>query len=495
MKLKEMLDLWIKITGVNPNEKKTHYTIHFSDRISDWDVEKMNEKIQEALGYDETGLFAEAYLCHYFNEYIKQRGFCLTEYIDNPAIKDYLNDVCRLYDGLQKSNADKLIMDEAQKAMDFYKLKADRLSVFDIAEIRTCANNCMDKNLHTIQFVSGDTQKDSFKMSRDILMYKNIDALIVSAAEGNIDGVSMAYIRDEKQITNSYFAFVIKNGNNLYLLTDKPVFVHPLQSSYSRCPGRDMHRRIDGNLFPYESVAKIDVSDLWGSGRYGTRITDNSLSVILREGEEEKLCKKIGSIDEMNQCEAFWFVLMLALIKERFYDKVAPQMDLSYVGSQINHPDIATTEHSLIVQRVLPSISIKPISYDETNALTYDKHYEEKLKSNWNQYIIDRYKDKVPETVLNITHETDTKYLPNTDDESFDIELKQFDIMDVCGTEEEIKYNQKWIGRYNYAKVISEFLRKDYEKNANQIYIDVRRMMLEHLEETVTTYLIRKDPL
>ena len=85
----------MKITGVNTNEEQKKYTIYFDDRLSDYDIRKMDEKIKESLGYDQTGLFAEAYLCHYFKKYIKQRSFHLEEYITNASIKEYLDDVVK----------------------------------------------------------------------------------------------------------------------------------------------------------------------------------------------------------------------------------------------------------------------------------------------------------------------------------------------------------------------------------------------------------------
>lgn len=492
MSLEEKLQLWVKITGINPNEDQKKYTIYFDDRLSDYDIRQMDEKIREALSYDKTGLFAEAYLCYFFKRYIKQRGFHLDEYIANPSIKEYLDDVCLLNQELQKSDAEKLISEEARKAMAFYGLKADELTVFDIAEIHTCANNCMDKNLHTLQFSSGPAQKDGFKMSKEIRMYKDLNALVLSAAKGKVDGVSMAYIRDEKEITHSYFAFVIKNGKNLYMLTDKPTFVHPMQSTYSRCPGRDMSRRIEGNLFPYDTVANIDVSDLWDRGRYGTKEKGTNLSTVLRDDNgEEKLFEVIGTIDKLNQSEAFWFILMLSLIKENFYDKEVPQFTLSYTGNQIQHPAIEKTENALVVQNKLPSFSMNRISFDDIENITFDQYYEEHYKSDWNQYLIDRYKDRISEDVLNIIDDENILLLPDHK-HSGERGLRPFDIANECGTAEELSYRQKWIGRFNYAKAIKEYLQKDYDKNCEQIYGDIKRRIESRLEDIVVMFLQNK---
>jgi len=492
LSLEEKLRLWVKITGVNPTEEQKSYTIYFDDRLSEYDIRKMDEKIRESLDYDKTGLFAEAYLCHYFKKYIKQRGFHLDEYISNPSIKEYLEDVCLLNHALQKSDAEKLISEEAQKAMAFYRLNADELTVFDIAEVRTCANNCIDKNLHTLQFSSGPAQKDGFKMSREIRMYKDLNALILSAAKGKVDGVSMAYIRDEKEITYSYFAFVIKNGKNLYLLTDKPEFVHPMQSSYKRCPGRDMSKRIEGNLFPYDTIANIDISDLWDNGRYGTTEKGTALSTVFRDDNgEEKLFETIGTIDKLTQVEAFWFIMMLSLIKEKFYDKEAPQFTLSYTGSQIQHPAIEKTENALIVQNALPSFSMGCITFADIEDITFDKWYEEHHKSNWNQYIIDRYKNRVSEEILNIVEDESIPLLSNGK-ESKKQELHPFDVISECGTAEELEYRQKWIGRYNYAKTIKGYLQKDYDENCVQIYGDIKQKIEARLEDIIIMVLQKK---
>lgn len=493
MTLEEKLRLWVKITGVNPTEEQKSYAIYFDDRLSEYDIRKMDEKIREAINYDCTGLFAEAYLCHYFKEYIKQRGFNLAEYITNTSLKDYLNDVCMLNNELQQSDAEKMISEEANKAMAFYGLNADELTVFDIAEIRTCANNCIDKNLNTIQFSSGPTQNNDFKMSKEIRMYKDLNSLIISSAKGNVDGVSMAYIRDEEEITYSYFSFIIKNGENLYVLTDKPAFVHPLQSSYKRCPGRDMYSRIEGNMFPYSTVANINISDLWGRGRYGTSEKNGNLSTVLRdENGEERLYQTIGTIEQLSQGEAFWFVMMLSLIKEKFYENEAPQLTLSYTGTQIKHPAIENTENALMVQSKLPSLSMEQISFEDIHDITFESHYEEHLKSNWNQYLIDRYKDRINEDVLNIVDNESIPLLSEYNSSGNRKELHPFGVTNECGTAEELNYRQRWIGRYNYAISIKNLLQKDYDDNCKQIYQDIEQRIKSRLEDIVIAFLQNK---
>ena len=491
MTLEQKLELWVKITGVNPAEEQKVYSISFNDRLNEYDIRKMNDRIKDALKYDETGLFAEAYLCHFFNEYIKKRAFHLEEYLVNPSIKEYLHDVGTLHDELRKSDAEKLISLEAAKAMSFYGLQSDKLTVFDIVEMRVCAKNCIEHNLSTLQFSSGPVSKDGFKMSKEIRMYKNLNALILSAAKGKVDGVSMAYIRDENEITHSYFSFVIKNGQNVYLLTDKPVFVHPLQGSYSRCPGRNMSERISGNMFPYGTIANLDVSDLWDSGRYGIKERGATLSSVLQNSGEERLFETIGSINQLEQVEAFWFIQMVSLIKEKFYDaEEIPTYSISYVGNQIRHPAIEVTDNAVTVQGVLPAIDMHKISFEDIENLTFGEYYEKNVKEEEMQrvqYLVERYREHISEDVLNILN-SDSPLLPDKNS-SKGRELSVFNITEECGTAEELNYRQRWIGRYNYAVSIKRLLCDDYDKNCTQIYGDIRRRMEARLDDIVVLFL------
>lgn len=66
MKIQDKLNIWVKLTNVDPTKEQKSYTINMSGRLSDFDIKQMNDKIKEALKYDATGVFADAYLSEYF---------------------------------------------------------------------------------------------------------------------------------------------------------------------------------------------------------------------------------------------------------------------------------------------------------------------------------------------------------------------------------------------------------------------------------------------
>lgn len=485
MTLQEKLSLWVKITGVDPSEEMKSYTIKLDGKMSTYDIKKMNDRIMESLKYDTTGLFADAYLGVYFEDYIKDRTFTLSEIINNPDVKKYIKDIEALNSAIKDSNSTNEIMAEASKAMDFYELKHDQLDIFDIVELRTSAMRCMDGKLRVLQFSSGTPSVDGFKMSKDIYMYRDINALLLSAANNTLNGVSLGYIRNSEMITDSYFAFIVKNGQNLYLLTDMPKYKHPVQNKMSRCPGRNMSDRINVNFFPYETVANIDTSDLWGNDRYGTNEKSMELSTVLNEDAARV---KIGVFETMDQQEAFWSIMMISLIQEKYYKDI-PQYEISYVGSMIQNHQIAATETALTIRSSLPIIELGDVSIEDTIDLEYEGYKE---LSGLNDYLITRYKKDIDKDALNLIDGTDRFEVA---DEKYTVSnsswhndkthlLVPFDL-NTCGTKEELEYNQKWVERYNYAEQIKVLAKADYDGHAGELLNTVEQMVTPRIREIV----------
>lgn len=489
MTLKEKLNLWVKIVGVNPSENKKKYTLYFDGRFSDYDVKKMNDRIKETLEDDETGMFTEAYLSVYLNQFLEKKNISLLEVIQNEEISDFIKDVKTLFDELKKTNAKKVILSEAQKAMSFYGLSCN-LDVMSIIEIRTSAMRCMNGGLGLLQFSAGENANE-FKFSKDIYMFDNLDALIVCSAKGNLNGVTLGYIRDKKNLANSFFSFIIKNGDNLYLLTDMPKYSHPVQKDMSRCPGRDMSRRIESNLFPYETIANIDTSDLWGNGRYGVSETKAALSTVINEDVPYTV---IGTIDNLSEDEAFWFVMMLSLIKNKFYENKLPSLPFSYTKSMVSSSLLEKDSNALVVQNSLPSFELKEVDIKDTYALEYEIKNEKHAGSN--DYLADRYADKIDNSILNVIANTDkSKVLEDMYGEK-DIEgnktgceFKFLNLDTTAGTKEEIEYNQMWLARYNYATAINKEIEKDYMEKCNSLYKTIGEYITHRLGILIEMHL------
>ena len=49
MTLKEKLNLWVKITGLDPSEEKTSFSINLSGKLSDYDIKLILVSISRNL--------------------------------------------------------------------------------------------------------------------------------------------------------------------------------------------------------------------------------------------------------------------------------------------------------------------------------------------------------------------------------------------------------------------------------------------------------------
>ena len=155
MNIQDKLNLWVKLTNVNPTKEQKSYTINMSGRLSNFDIEQMNDKIKEALKYDVTGVFADAYLSECFEKFIADKNFSVKEMLANPETESFLADAKILQDALAESDSANMIKSDAKKAMDFYGMSAEDLSLSDIIEIRTSAERCMNGKLRILQFSNG----------------------------------------------------------------------------------------------------------------------------------------------------------------------------------------------------------------------------------------------------------------------------------------------------------------------------------------------------
>lgn len=485
MTLKEKLNLWVKITGVNPSEDNRKYTIYMDGRLSNYDIQKMNERIMNSLKYDETGLFADTYLKIYLKKFMNGKNVSFMELIENPDLQEYLKDVRTLYDSVNNSNAEETVLNNMKTAMDFYNLSSDKLTSEDVMSVVSSAKNCMNGKLKLDQITKGSFADDEFKGSLDIYMYKSIGDVIRFAAKGDISGISMCYICDDKNLERSFFAFVIRNGENLYILSDRPIYKHPLQAKMSRCPGRDMSERIEGNYFPYNSISGIDVSDLWGNGRYGVSKNDDNMAPAVNN---DCVRTKIGTFASLNQDEAFWAIYMFSLIKDRFYKEHIYLEDLSFCEANIIYDRLEENEKNEIALRLsIPYIEMKPVENPESIEMEYGRKSEHLY-----DYLIDRYVNKVDINVFNLIKQRDKTLPMLTDNKS--TYFRQYETLDLSSlrTEKELIYDQQWLARYNMAVSIGGMLNSDFDKNKDRVISEMLSMIINSAGYIINLILTKK---
>lgn len=487
MTLEERLKKWTEITGINPQEDKGSYTIYLDGRLSDYDIKKMNDRIIEALKYDNTGIFTTAYLSIYLDQFLKNKKVTLIDMLNNQELYDYIEDIKILYNDVKEDKAEDKIKAEAKSAMSHYNRDCN-LDTLSIMEIKSSAEYCVNNGLKLRQFSRGERWSSEFKLSRNIYMFDNLDSIIRACISENLNGIMLSYVKDSEELANSYFSFVIKNGDNMYILTDMPQRNIPVY--ISRCPGRDMSRRIEANYFPYSTVANIDTSDLWDNSRYGVSEIGNQ---IIEKGDA-KLYTIIGTIDTLSEEEALWCILMADLIKKKFYETTLPELPISYTRCMIDSPLLEKSDTAIALRDLIPSISLDNVAIGDTDDLEYDRDNSKYIGLVKN--IIDRYKDKVDPTLLNIIKNTDkagfiedTYATKNFWGEKTASPYVSLDIDNETGTEEEIKYKQKWIARRNFAVAVNNLNKDDYNENGIRLQECIGKLIAPRIREIVKEHL------
>lgn len=372
-------------------------------------------------------------------------------------------------------------------AMDFYDLPSDKLTSEDVMSVVSSAKNCMNGTLKLDQITKGSFADDEFKGSLDIYMYKSIGDVIRFAAKGDISGISMCYICDDKNLEQSFFAFVIRNGENLYILSDRPIYKHPLRAKLSRCPGRDMSERIQGNYFPYNSISGIDVSDLWGSGRYGVSKNDDNMTPAVNN---DCIRTKIGTFASLKQDEAFWAIYMFSLIKDQFYKEHIDLEDLSYCEANIVYDRLEENKKNEIALRTsIPHIEMKPVENPNNIEMEYGRRPEHLY-----DYLIERYADKVDINVFNLIKQRDKASHFLTDNELTRLNNRQYEALDLSSlrTENELIYDQQWLARYNMAVSIGGMLNSDFDKNKDRVISEMLSMIRNSAGYIVNLILTKK---
>lgn len=468
MTTEEKLRQWVEITGVDPNETVTSYTFTMDGKLSRWDIEKMNKKIQEALAQDASGLLVNILLRKYLDEYLKDQSITILEFIEKKDEYEKFVEKCfALKEALVETEDEIALKEHTQNAIRFYNYKYDEtLEMYDIAMIYMSAKYNLE-NLTTVQFKRGALSSEAPKLIKEVYLFNNIDEVIKRINNTNFNGIMLCYIHDEK-CESSYFAFVIKNGERIYLLTDKPVYSHPYQKYLSRCPGRRMEERISQAYFPY-SMTGIDLVS-----RYGAR----------DQYDKDENFISLGTFGDMHIEELVWCSNMFELIKEKFFDNNFECEELVYTGGMINSPMLEKKETTLALYDSFDKIELPKItSLEETEDLMYGSEKYPAESAHMFDDIVKRLGHLVKiEDIQPFASEDTSKYLE--DHTNREIDLLNMNTNEF-GTQSAVEYRHKWTFRFNYAKVINDLLQKEYEERKEEVENWFKRKVDENIDSII----------
>lgn len=462
-----IFDLWVDITGVDPTNKSLSFR--------DFDIYSANKEIEDALKLDDTGITALSIMDFFVEEYLNKRTFSVNEMIcDFNEVESYLAKCKELYSLLRSEEISEFRENYKKTLLDTLKgIGVTNPKVYEAANdkhfmafIRRDALKSMN-DMAFYQFYQGTPHTKKLTYVKNVHLFFNINSLIKLINQTTEAGVSLNLIKDNEVNTSSYFAFAVKNGGNLTIITDKPDYTHPMQKHMSRRPGRDLSERVYKNHFPYEL---LNISfDYKGDAH-----VNENRNALVRYQEN---FAKMKEINDLNPDEVVWTVLMFTLIEKKLFKENFLLPNLTYTGDMVKSPVLADSIKNLPAVVGYKTLEMPEITSSDVSTDAMEKEWGHKASKEY-QWIEDRYESKIDSGLLNIVSDEETpKVLIGAPDNETNrwkradvikYELKGYSPTEF-GTYEEIVADRKWFARYNKVKQLQMHLDNEYNETKNEV--------------------------
>ena len=485
--ISKAFDLWIELTGIDPNSK--------SWSSKEQDVHLANRELKESLALDKTMATTTMMLQYYVEEFLSNRNFSAQEILeDYHTFQTYISKSKELVDILKSDDAQEIqkdLQENLKVALAHYGV--EREDVFQVLDNpqqlaflkRDALRSLNELSIH--QFSHGETDKNqNAKYFKRVYQFWNVNSLIRAISKSEKSGVSLCLIRDTDTI-HSYFAFAIRNGGTVSLLTDKPQLSHPLQQSMDRKPGRTLGKRISKHHFPYSLMDVV--------------FNNNGDAFIFDEDTMVPYQHRAFPMEEIKNLppeEVIWTIMMFGLIEKKFWKEEYRTRELSYTAEMMS---LESPKDDLI--SALSLRDYKPISApllrskDITSSKTKDDWENE--QTGQHDWIEKRYESQIHDELLNLMDTSDKAYmLPAGETDPSALKrgtLKDIDIFNQdkivrmqavnpqqFGTKNQLLSDQRWYARYNKSKLLQVHALKEFNERKLEVFQWYEKAINENVE-------------
>lgn len=490
----EALELWGELTGVTVDEKG--HASGSNKSWGSWRIADTYKGLKEALELDPSEITANLLFRVFIKNWSQEATTTLQDVLDNPdAIAKQIDTVKRLLaivDRPEIAEARDAFIERLREGLAHYgaaereDVKALLAKPDVIAILRRDALRSL-QNLRVDQFLDGQGEDPSVQpiYVESIRQYWNINSFL-GAMTATPSGVCLAMIRDPF-IYDTFFAFAIRNGANLFVLTDVPQHAHPLASQMSRRPDKDMDARISRNWYPYE-LLNVDWDE---EGRLTfSQSEETGVAVYDEDGVKTK---KIG---EIGAHETIWLTMMLDLIVQKFWKQGFKAPQLSYTGEMIRPENemalLARAAHlptTNVKTLGLPALTVADIGPDAV----HDEKALGKKGGDHNAWLERRYAPALSDAPLNLLgHAGDIYKIAPEDGSAVKVSgkdkeraLKPFFNSDIAearkvatiepmrltafGTAEQLDADRKFLARATYAKQLQVLANAEFDRRKDEV--------------------------
>jgi hypothetical protein len=377
---------------------------------------------------------------------------------------------------------------------------------WNFATIRMASLRSMAK-LRAFQFTQGEPDLEAeLKVNPTVYEFWNINSLVRTLADQRIPGVTMCLIRDPEEVMASYFAFAIRNGENITILTDKARVPHPnfWKVSRQRAIERRFEDRMNQHYFPYSILGIEERLDEDGNPVGYVRPTERGLvsyqaSAIVR-----------GKLGAFSPEELVWAGLVMVRIRDEYGRQAKALPVLTYTTEMIVSPNaLVAADSRLVTAGLYRPLAMAPLTPGAVTKAAMAPQVEE--SHSFNQWLEDRYLAQVPADALNVmgpeqlraAHEHHLKVFTSANDRMLiDANIDKADWFSALspvdfGSREEVEADRLYIARTNAVAYIKALAKKEFEAEGKTVmawYIDQVKRNLPALLESIARQDIRLTP-
>lgn len=460
--LNNIMEEWIELTGVNPNQ--TSFKMVFGGHLSEWDIKKMNDRISNAIKTENGEMLAIVLFRMHLKEFLESKAMKLIDLVEHEEESlDLLEKARRLYKKIYSPEFDEVIqerMDFVKKGLRHYGMDENQIeSITDenmIGELVYNVSFALNR-LKTFQFSKGAPSTKTPKIYQNIYTFESVDVFL-SWMMSVESGVALGLILGESEADN-YFVFGVRNGGNLYLITDKPGYPHPLYArmSRSRSAARSFNERIMENYFPYEL---LDI-----------RFDDTSRAYLMKTMEEGQ---KFHQFNNLSIESSIWLVLMYEVIEKKFFNEHLEMPLLSYTTTMMktkNEPLFIETARNHEVQiSSYPKLELTKLKLEDMERSKIIHNFGE--SHGFNDWLVEYFPD-IDEKIFEVEKPLHD-LLPSPKSNDFGFHPKPYkDAYEVMSmnfhTSEQLEKDRIFLARYNQAMYYTRMLRKEIDEKRNEV--------------------------
>lgn len=504
--LQRGVGLYERLVGVTRDKVSGQFT------LGQFDARRQLEALDEALSLDPSGVTAVLLLRYYTEREVGARSFSWLELLRKPELAAQLDlprGILAVIESPMVSAASSEFQAQLAKALTRYEA-ADRPAVQqllaqpdNLAFLRRDALRSM-QTLRVDQFLDGDNDPEGTLpvYAKVVHQWWNINSMIEHMTRLP-SGVSLNLIRAPDGYS-SYFAFAIRNGGRLFILSDIDPGTHPLQNMMSRRPDRDLARRIARNWFPYELLNLQYTED-------GRRLYIEEASKCTALAARQSNTIPLQAVADLDPESLVWVAMMFELILEKFWKQGYRAPALSYTGEMIRQEAtlLGAARTAGLPVPAYEGLGLTPLT---KAAITQDTPEVTgalgACPANQNQWMLERYGDQCSAESLNLLAAPADVFLIG-DADNLTVKtvsgaalataghFERQDLLNVkhrlhqlnvtaFGTKEQLDQDRIWLARHNWATQVQAAAEKEFTARREEVLAWYRERVQANLPRLLT---------